>query len=329
MEHLVRKRTPHVVQYQRPYLTAGELTIGMKNGFIVLVNCSGWLKRNVVSLTDIILISRALSKVCILYVMFLDGFAMLLSADTYAHGELMSTLDVFWTISNHLSIWFTFSLSIFHLLRIATISHPIFLLQLKINSVFLGILLISFLISFIISVLNEDSWYHFKVNHEKNITWEFKVNSIPNAFKQVTLNLGAIAPFIFCLILLLFSLFKHTRMKLDATGSRDSSTGAHMRALKVVIAFLLLLMMFYAVFMTSSFLIPQGSFVVMFGGIITVIFSSSYSLILIMGNSKLREAFLKVLRIVKGFHNMEIFCSVENHDYKGKEVNQDSLPSPN
>ncbi|XP_011381991.1 taste receptor type 2 member 9 [Pteropus medius] len=297
-------------------LIAGEMTIGIwGNGFIVLVNCIGWLKKRDISLIDIILVSLAISRICLLCVIFLDGIIELLSPETYDHDEVMNILDVFWTLCNHSSVWFTSCLSIFYLLRIANISHPFFLwMKLKINRIILGILLVSFLISLIFSIsLNEGSWNYFKVDHEENITWEFKVSKIPNAFKQITLNLGAIPPFVLCLIsflLLLFSLFRHTKqMKFHATGFRDPSTEAHMRAIKAVIIFLMLFIMYYVAFLvvTSSLMIPQGKLAMMFGGIITVIFPSSHSFILIMGNGKLREAFLKVLRILKCFHKRRSF----------------------
>ncbi|XP_032247607.1 taste receptor type 2 member 9 [Phoca vitulina] len=292
-------------------LIAAELTIGIwENGFLVLVNCTGWLKRRDTSMIDIILVSLPISRICLLCLISLDGFIICISRDRYAGSKLMSIVDVFWTLSNHSSVWFTSCLSMFYLLKIANISHPFFLwLKLKINRVVLGIFLMSFLTCIIISVsLNEDFWDPFKGNHKENITWEFKVSKIPSAFKLVILNLEAIIPFVLCLtsfLLLLFSLFKHTKqMKLNATGSRDPSTEAHVRAIKAVIIFLLLFIMYYAVFLvvTSSLLMPQGKLVVMFAGMIAVIFPSSHLFILIMRNSKLREAFLKVLRIVKSFH---------------------------
>uniref|UniRef100_A0A0D9SCZ8 Taste receptor type 2 n=1 Tax=Chlorocebus sabaeus TaxID=60711 RepID=A0A0D9SCZ8_CHLSB len=291
-------------------LIAGELTIGIwGNGFIVLVNCIDWLKRRDVSLIDIILISLAISRICLLCVISLDGFFILLFPGTYDTNVLESIMDAVWTFANNSSLWFTSCLSIFYLLKIANISHPFFFwLKLKINKVILAILLGSFLISLTISVPINGMWYHlFKVSHEENITWAFKANTIPGAFKQLTLNLGAMVPFILCLIsffLLLFSLVRHTKqIQLHATGFRDPSTDAHMRAIKAVTIFLLLLIVYHPVFlvMTSSTLIPQGKLVLMIGDIVTVIFPSSHSFILIMGNSKLREAFLKMLRFVKGF----------------------------
>ncbi|KAM9683702.1 LOW QUALITY PROTEIN: taste receptor type 2 member 9 [Dama dama] len=292
-------------------LITGELIIGIwGNGFIVLENCSGWLKKRAVSLTDVILVSLATSRTCLLCVIYMDGFIMVLFPDTYGHGEMMNILDIFWTTCNHSTVWFTLWLHIFYLLKIASISYPVFLwLKLKMNRV-LGILLMSFFISSIISVsLNNDLFYDFRINNEENITWEFKVSKIPTVFK-IILNLGTVGPFILCLlsfVLLFFSLLRHTKqMTLHATGSRDPSIEAHMRAIKTIVIFLALFIMYYALFfiVTSSFLIPHGKLEVIFGGLRAVIIPLSHSFILLMGNSKLKEAFLRVLGIVKGFHKI-------------------------
>ncbi|XP_004755928.1 taste receptor type 2 member 9 [Mustela nigripes] len=320
-------------------LIAGELTIGVwGNGFIVLVNCTGWIKRRDISMIDVILVSLAFSRICLLCVISLDGLLICISPDTYANSKLTSIVDVFWTLSNHSSVWFTSCLSIFYLLKIVNISHPLFLwLKLKINRIILGIFLMSFLSCIIISVsMNEDFWDPFEVNHKENTTWELKVSKIPSAFKLLFLNLGVIIPFVLCLtsfLLLLFSLIRHTKQrKLYATGSRDPSTEAHMRAIKALIIFLLLFLMYYAVFiiLTSSLLIPQGELVVMFGSAIAVIFPSSHSFILIMGNSKLRKAFLKVLRVVKSLHRgRKPFVLQRILNTRGKKSTKDPLPSPN
>lgn len=217
---------------------AGKLTVGIwGNGVFVLVNCAG-------SLIDIILVSIAISRTWLLCVVVLDGFVMLLSPDTYAHDELMNTSDVLRTTSNHSSIWFSSYLHVVYLLRIVDISHLFFLwLKLKINGVILGILLISFLISLIISTsFTEESCCHFKINYEENATWEFKASKIPNPFKEITLSLGVIVPFILCLISFLLSLCSLLRLQagenpccsVRGCSVRDSSTEAHRRTLKGV-----------------------------------------------------------------------------------------------
>uniref|UniRef100_A0A673U054 Taste receptor type 2 n=2 Tax=Suricata suricatta TaxID=37032 RepID=A0A673U054_SURSU len=302
---------PSTVEVTYLILIAGELTVGIwGNGFIVLVNCTGWLQRKDVSMIDIILVSLATSRICLLCVISIDGFLLLLSPPEYVRSKMISIVDAFWTLSNHSSVWLTACLSIFYLLKIANISHPFFLwLKLKVNRIILGLFLTSFLTSIIISVfLKEFSWEHLNINPKENRTWEFKLRNPPSNFKVIMLNLWALVPFALCLIsflLLLVSLFRHIKqMKLYATGPRDSSTEAHMKAIKAVVIFALLFIMYYAVFLivTSSFLIPQGKFVLMFGGIVALLFPSSHAFILIMGNSKLREALLKVLRCLKGFH---------------------------
>lgn len=79
-----------------------------------------------------------------------------------------------------------------------------------------------------------------------------------------------------------------------------------MRAIKTIAILLALFIMYYALFLivTSSFLIPHGKLEVIFGGLRAVIVPLSHSFILLMGNSKLRKAFLKVLGIVKAFHKI-------------------------
>ncbi|KAF0883851.1 taste receptor type 2 member 9-like [Crocuta crocuta] len=329
---------PSTVEVIYMILIAGELTIGIwGNGFIVLVNCAGWLQRGDISMIDVILVSSAISRICLLCVVSIDGFLILRSPHEYAQSKMITIVDAFWTLSNHSSVWFTACLSIFYLLKIANISRPFFLwLKLKVNRVILGLFLTSFLTSIIISVfLKEFSWNHFNVNPKENRTWEFKVSKAQSTFKVIMLNLGALVPFTLCLIsfvLLLFSLFRHTKqMKLYATGLRDSSTEAHMRAIKTVVIFVLLFIMYYAVFLvvTSSFLIPQGKLVLMFGGVVAVIFPSSHAFILIMGNSKLREALLKVLRCLKGFHQRRRPLVPQRIlNARRKKSTQESFPSP-
>lgn len=128
------------------FLIAGEWMIGIwGNGFIVPVNCSGWLKKRAVSLTEVILVSLATSRICFLCVIYMDGFIMVLFPDTYRHGEMMNILDIFWTTCNHSTVWFTSCLNVFYLLKIASISHPVFLwLKLKMNRVSLGFFLCPF-----------------------------------------------------------------------------------------------------------------------------------------------------------------------------------------
>ena len=101
------------------------------------------------------------------------------------------------------------------------------------------------------------------------------------------------------------------------------SIEAHMRAIKTIVIFLALFIMYYVVFLivTSRFLNPHGKLELMFGGLTAVIFPMSHSFILLMGSSKLREAFLKVRGIVKGFHKRRKY-SVPQRILKEAERNQ-------
>lgn len=53
-------------------LITGSWMIGIwGNRFIVLVNYSGWLKKRAVSLTDVILVSLATSRICFFGVLYI------------------------------------------------------------------------------------------------------------------------------------------------------------------------------------------------------------------------------------------------------------------
>ncbi|XP_043847158.1 taste receptor type 2 member 7-like [Dromiciops gliroides] len=290
----------------------GEFIMGMLgNGFIVLVNFIDWVKRRKIYMVDLILTSLAISRISLLCIIILDGFAMVFFPDGYATSKNMRILDGFWTITNHLSVWFATCLTIFYCLKIANFSHPLFLwLKWRINKVILIILLASFFLSVLISLpitekFNED--FRGKINRKckKNNTSNFKVTKSEYFATQTLLNLGALFPLTVSLIsffLLILSLWKHTRkIKLNAMDARDPSTEIHLRAMKAIISFLILFVIYCVAFLiaTSSYFFPQSELAVIFGEIIAAIYPSGHSFILILGNIKLRQTSLNALQQMK------------------------------
>ncbi|XP_043847327.1 taste receptor type 2 member 7-like [Dromiciops gliroides] len=288
-------------------MVAGEFIMGiLGNGFIGLVNFIDWVKRRKIYLVDLILTSLAISRIGLLFMILMNGFAMILYPDVYDCEDSMKLIDGFWTITNHLSVWFAACLSIFYCLKIASFSHPLFLwLKWRINRVILTILLAFFLLSLFISFLITEKYnegYKSWANRKK------KRNSTSNHdyYKTVTfLNLGSLFPFTVSLIsffLLIFSLWKHTRkIKLNAMGTGDPSTEIHLRAMKIIISFLILFVIYCVAFLiaTSSYFFPQSELAVIFGEIIAAIYPSGHSFILILGNIKLRQTSLNALQQMK------------------------------
>lgn len=122
---------------------------------------------------------------------------------------------------------------------------------------------------------------------------------------QFLLNLGVILLFILCMItcfLLIISLWRHNRqMQSNATGFRDPSTEAHIKAMKIVISFIILFILYFigVAIEISCGTQPENKLLFIFGMITTAIFPWGHSFILILGNKKLKQASLKVLKQLK------------------------------
>ncbi|XP_062932391.1 taste receptor type 2 member 7-like [Cynocephalus volans] len=289
-------------------IAAGEFSVGiLGNAFIGLVNCMDWVKNKKIFSIDLILTSLAISRICLLSIILLDCFILVLYPDVYTAGKQMRIVDFFWTLTNHLSVWFATCLSIFYFLKIAKFSHPRFLwMKWKIDRVILRILLGCVALSVFISLLfagnlNDDFRHCVKKKWKTNLTWRCRINKTQYSSTKIFLNLLTLFPFSVSLIsflLLIFSLWRHIRqMQLSATGCRDPSTEAHVGALKAVISFLLLFAAYHLAFLiaTSSYFMPETELAVIFGELVALICPSSHSFILILGNKKLRQASLRVL----------------------------------
>lgn len=289
-------------------ITVGEFLVGiLGNAFIVLVNFMDWMKNKKTATIGLILTSLAVSRICLMCVIMLDCFMLVLDPNVYATGKQMRIIDFFWTLTNHLSIWFATCLSIFYCLKIANFFHPLFLwMKWRIEKAIPGILLVCSAFAVFISLpaannLNDDFRRCVKVKWKTNLTLRCRINKAPYASSKVFLNLFTLFPFSVSLIsflLLILSLWRHNRrMQLNATGCRDPSTDAHVGAMKAVISFLLLFIAYYLCFLiaTSSYFMPETELAVLIGELIALIYPSSHSFILIMGNKKLRQASLRVL----------------------------------
>ncbi|XP_021546436.1 taste receptor type 2 member 7 [Neomonachus schauinslandi] len=300
-------------------MAAGEFSMGiLGNAFIGLVNCMGWIENRKIASVDLILTSLAISRICLLCIILLDCFILVLYPDVYTTGKQMRIIDFFWTLTNHLSVWFATCLSIFYFLKIANFFHPLFLwVKRRIDSVIprilLGCLVLSVFISlFVTENLNDDFRYCVKTK-KTNLTVRCRVNKAQYASIKICFNLLTLFPFSVSLIsflLLILSLWRHTRqMQLNATGCRDFSIEAHVGAMKAVISFLLLFIAYCLAFLvaTSSYFMPETELAVVTGELIALIYPSSHSFTLILGSNKLRQASLRMLWKVKYILNRRNF----------------------
>nr|XP_019600242.1 PREDICTED: taste receptor type 2 member 10 [Rhinolophus sinicus] len=289
------------------FIVVTESILGiLGNGFIVLVNCIDCVKNKKFSVIGLILIGLATSRIFLIWIIITDGLLKVFSPDMYLSGNATEYISYSWVIINQSSIGFATSLSVFYFLKIANFSHHIFLwLKGRINRIILllmGFLLILWSLTFPLTmkIINDH-----KMN--RNTTWTPSVHSSKNEYftNQILLNLGAIFLFTLSLLtcfLLTISLWRHNRqMQLNVTGFRDPSTEVHVKAMKVLISFIILSILYFIgiAIEISCFSPSENKLLFIFGMAITVTYPSGHSFILILGNSKLKKASSKVVQHLK------------------------------
>nr|XP_026267880.1 taste receptor type 2 member 14-like [Urocitellus parryii] len=294
-----------VTQNTLSVILSVEFIIGnLGNGFIVLVNCVDWVKRRKISLADQILTALALSRIGVLCLAFLNWWVSVLYPVQSRTGESLKSIYFTWTTMNHFSIWLATSLCIFYFLKIANFSNSIFLyLKWRIEKVVSVTLLISLFLLFLnIVLLNTylDVWID---RYKGNRTFHYSSRN-PSVFSPLFLFTNTMFTFIpftvsvTTFLLLIFSLWKHLKkMQHNARELRDTSTTIHVKALKNVIAFLLLYTTYFLSFLVkvwSSELLDK-SLIISFCQTAGIAFPSGHSYVLIVGNSKLKKACLSVL----------------------------------
>ncbi|XP_072476377.1 taste receptor type 2 member 7-like [Notamacropus eugenii] len=288
-------------------MIAGEFIIGiLGNGFIGLVNLIDWVKKGKIYLVDLILTSLAISRIGLLFMILSNSFVTILYPEVFHCETILKIIDSFWTIANQLSVWFATCLSIFYCLKIASFSHPLFLwLKWRINSVILIILLVSLLLSVFIGLLITEKYNADVKSWGKRKDKGNNTSNSPYYNTLIFLNLVTLFPFTVSLIsffLLIVSVWKHTRkIKLNAMDARDPRTEIHFRAMKAVISFLILFVIYCLAFLiaSSSYFFQESELAAIFGEIIAAIYPSGHSFILIFGNVKLRQRSLNSLKQMK------------------------------
>ncbi|XP_019490648.1 PREDICTED: taste receptor type 2 member 46-like, partial [Hipposideros armiger] len=271
------------------------------NGFIALVNCIDWVKRQKISTAHQILTGLAVSRVSLLWTLVIYWYGHVYNP-ALNNIEVRVIIYMAWTASNHLSLWFATSLSVLYLLKIANFSSLLFLhLKQKVKRVILIIFLgnLVFLV-FHLAFVNINT--NMSINEYKgNITWKTKLMDIMHFTDMALFTLGNVIPFtmsLTCFVLLIFSLWKHLKnMQLCGKGSQDPSTKVHIRAMQIVISFLLLFAFYILVLIISVWSSEslQIELIVHCGHVLAALYHSGHSFVLIWGNKKLKQDFLSLL----------------------------------
>ncbi|XP_041492553.1 taste receptor type 2 member 125-like [Microtus oregoni] len=284
------------------------ITGNLGNGFIVLVNIMDWVKRRKISSVDQILTALAISRITVLWSLYIVISIFSLYPDAEVTMTTVRLANLTWVISQHFSIWLATILSILYFLKIANFSNSIFLyLRWRFTKVVSVALLMSLLLlslDILVSNIHIDIWMN---KFEANVSYSYKIKNFTHISKLLVLtnSMVTLIPFtvsVTMFFLLIFSLWKHLKkIKHIAKSSRDVSGTAHIKALKTVFAFLLLYVIFtFSLFVHLwSYEFGEEILFKYFCPVGIIAFPSLHSFVLIMGNTKLRQTSLLVLSVLR------------------------------
>ncbi|XP_007640131.1 taste receptor type 2 member 125-like [Cricetulus griseus] len=280
-----------------------EFIIGSAaNGFIALVNIIDWVKKRKISTVDKILTALAISRINMLWSVFIITLVSSLYPDLEVSVKMLRIKNSTWIVANHFSIWLATVLSIFYFLKIATFSNSIFLyLKWRLEKVVSVTLLLSLVFLFVNILgmnIHIDLWTGAS---KRSLSYGFTLRNCTQFHRLIFLinTMFTLIPFTVSLIiftLLIFSLWTHLKtMQYNVKGSRDPRTMAHINALQMVVTFLLFYTGFFLALATQVWVFQLLAKNIMFFAAIIITFPSVHPCVLILKNSKLRQASLLVL----------------------------------
>ncbi|XP_059112943.1 taste receptor type 2 member 140-like [Peromyscus eremicus] len=274
------------------------------NAFIVLVNIMEWVKRRKISFIDQIFTALAISRIGLLLSLIESLFVSEWYSDKILTRRRVRQINISWAVTNHFSIWLATCLSIFYFLKISNFSNSIFLhLKCRVKKVvsvtllasllllFLNILVINTRIDVLIDGIQANMFYSAFSSNYTQVSRLVLLTNTMFTLIPFTVSLTMFFP-------LIFSLWRHLKnMQRNAEGSRDVSTTAHIKALQMVVTFLLLYTVFFLSLLMQVFNMEfqQKNSVALLFWTTEVAFHSGHSYVLILGNAKLRQAFLSMV----------------------------------
>ncbi|XP_072506386.1 taste receptor type 2 member 41-like [Notamacropus eugenii] len=286
----------------------------MANGFIVVVLGREWAQCHQMSPCDMILISLGASRFFMLWVGVARNFYYFFYHLQYFKEPSVQYFGIYWDFLNTATFWFTTWLSVLFCVKIANLTHSIFLwLKWRIKALVPWLLLTSLLISFIVTMVFLGG---NTVLYQASLQETFSGNITLYGFsrklemyyflplKLISLSIPC-SLFVVSIVLLIASLQRHLwRMQHSANSAQDASTQAHSRTLKSLISFLVLYALSFLSFIIDVTAFCRFECTWYWPWQIVINLSSSvHPFILILCNSQLGGTFMKFLLLLKVFWN--------------------------
>ncbi|XP_065446050.1 taste receptor type 2 member 10-like [Chrysemys picta bellii] len=278
------------------------------NGLMIIVNCSEWIRSRKLTCCDMILTSLGISRFFLQWTIFINNILFALSPVTNGLCDIRRNLYIVWMYLNILSLWFATWLSVFYCVKIANFSQPLFLwLKRRISGLVPLLLMGSLLLSLVtcLPLVNfiERKYINNSTNNLSGVDCRHNMNSSPDLV--ILYMLGYSFPFFIFVVpavLLITSLWRHTkRMGKNTNISRDTITEAHVSVIKGLIAFIFFYISYFVaivLFLLKIFAHSSRSFM-WFCIVVMAAYPSWHSVILILGNPKMKKAAMRALNHAK------------------------------
>ncbi|CAO2592209.1 Taste receptor type 2 member 119 [Lemmus lemmus] len=267
------------------------LTGILANGLIMVVNAIDMVTRRRMVPLDLLLsclaTSRIILQLCILFAQ-LGIFCL-------ANHSLFTNNITFVFFINELSLWFATWLGVFYCAKIATISHPLFLwLKMRISRLIPWLILGSVLYATFTAVVLDGeastiSKQIFVSFFTKNLTQVTPLPAMPFSVFILGLTLPSFI-FIVAVLLLISSLWSHCWKMRTMVGTREPSRHGLISAMLSILSFLFLYFSHYMVALvisTQGFYLGSTAF--LFSSLMIGMYPSLHSVILVLGNPKLKQ----------------------------------------
>lgn len=288
-------------------IATSEVMLGViGNGFIAVVNCTNCARNKMISKISFILTGLAISRIFLVWLLISEAFIKIFSPNLLSSINIIELISYLWIIISQLSFWFVTTLSIFYFVKIVNFSHYIFLwLKRRINTVFfllIGCLFVSWLFTFQVAVkIIRDGKMQYI-----NTSWRIRVKKSELIFHYAFTN-NMLSHIIFMIMsivcfLLIISPWRHNkRMQLSESGFRDLNTEVHVKAIKVLMSFIIIFALHFmgVTINVICLFIPESNLLFMFGLTTAFIYPCCHSLILILANSQLKQDSVRILQQVK------------------------------
>ncbi|XP_066220352.1 taste receptor type 2 member 5 [Saccopteryx leptura] len=276
-------------------VAGAEFLIGLVgNGVLMVWSLGEWVRKCKGSSYQLIVLGLASCRFLLQCLIMVD----LILFPFFESSCWLRSLNLFWVVVSQVSLWLATFLSVFYCKKIATFEHPAYL-WLKQRAYclsgwcLLGSLVINVLLGSHVG-LKPSSPFHGNSSVLYALsTWHY--------LTILQLNAGSGLPFTLFLIssgMLMLSLYRHhRRMRVHMAGRNDAQAKAHITVLKSLVCFLILYMVYVV---ASPYSIKSKSFpadltTVFISETLMAAYPSLHSVILVLGNPRVRQACQRVL----------------------------------